>query len=153
MSAMRPGVLLFICILLTAASLTGCGTTDSLSPANLALEIRADTTVFYPFDPFTGTLTFTNKSRRRIRGEFATMGQYHVDFYDGEGVLRRSYFPNAQYQRVSFLELEPLTSRTDTLEFTLSDTTDTLPPGTYRVLAWIHGHPDINSETSILLNY
>jgi len=151
MSAMRIGILL--CLLLAAASLTGCGTTDSLSTANLAIEIRADTTVYYPFDPFAGTLIFTNKSRRRIRGEFATMGQYHVDFYDGEGVLRRSYFPNAQYLRVSYLELEPLASRTDTLEFTLSDTTDTLPPGTYRVLAWIEGLPDINSEISILLNY
>jgi hypothetical protein len=151
MAAMRFGVLL--CLLLAAASLSGCGGTDILSPANLEVKIQADTTVYYPFDPFSGTLTFTNKSQRRIGGEFATMGQYHVDFYNEEGVPQRSYFPDAQYLRVSYLELEPLASRTDTLEFTLSDTTDTLPPGTYRVLAWIEGHPDINSETSILLNY
>ncbi len=151
MSAMRVGLLL--CLLLAAASLTGCGGADDLSPANLGLDIRADTTVYYPFDPFTGTLTFTNRSRRRIKGEFATMGQYHVDFFDEGGVRQRSYFPNDVYQRVSYLELEPLAARTDTLLFTLSDTNDTLPPGAYRVLAWIEGHPDINSETSILLNY
>ena len=81
------------------------------------------------------------------------MGQYHVDFYNAESILERSYFPDGQYQNVSYLELEPLESRTDTLQFTLSDTTDTLPPGAYRVLAWIEGHPEINSETSILLNY
>ncbi len=151
MSGMRRGVL--PCLLFVTAGLTGCGGIDKLSPANLKIEIRADTTVYYPYDPFTGTLTFTNMSRRKIRGEFATMGQYHVDFYHEDSVLERGCFPGGQYQRVSYLELEPLASRTDTLACVLSDTTDTLPPGAYRVLAWIDGHPDINSETSILLDY
>ena len=151
MSAMRRGVL--HCLLFVAASLTGCGSIDTLSSANLKIKIQADTTVYYPFDPFTGTLTFTNMSRRRIRGEFSTTGQYHIDFYYAESVLERSCFPGGQYQRVSYLELEPLASRTDNLACGLSDTTDTLPPGAYRILAWVEGHPDINSETTILLDY
>jgi hypothetical protein len=100
---MRRGVL--PCLLFVAAALTGCGSVDTLSPANLKIEIRADTNIYYPFDPFTGTLTLTNKSRRKISGEFATLGQYHVDFYSAESVLERSYFPGAKYQMVSYLEL------------------------------------------------
>ena len=137
------------------ALVAGCGRSPAvaLCKDNLELVLRSDSTEYYPFGPFSGTLTFTNTGEWKIRESFPSEGQYHVDFYDEEGVLRRSYFPNAQYQRVSYFELEPLASRTDSLKFTLSDTTDTLPPGTYRVLAWIEGHPDINSETSILLDY
>jgi len=127
----------------------GCGTEHDLSPANLKLEIRSGRYVYGPWDDFSGTLTFTNKTRRRIDAEFPSLGQYRIDFYDSTGVRQRMVFPGAQYPAVSHLELEPLGTRVETLDFPLSCDEDTIPLGPYRVRAWVELHEDIYSETTI----
>ncbi len=139
-------------LLLTAVLVvTGCGTIDSqaLSPSNLKIEIRSDNSVYAPEDTFSGTFTFINRSRRRIRASFPSWGQYWVDFYDDEGILRLGWSDNVGPPAVSYLELEPLGTRTDTLRIPLAGPPDSLHEGTYRVHAWVDRHEDIYSETTI----
>jgi hypothetical protein len=132
----------------------GCGRSPTvpISRDNLALDIGSDTTVYLPTDTFTGVLTFTSTAEWRIREEFSDGGIYHVGFYDYRGELKRDYFPNAPQPCVTTFELDPLAARTETLSLPLSWPTDTLRDGEYRVVAWIEGHPDVNSETAILVN-
>jgi hypothetical protein len=151
MSAMRIGVLLGVLAAVLAS--LGCGDgTVGVSPQNLDLVLRSDTTVYRPADTFSGTLTFISLTIRRIRQEFPDGGQYHVGLFDSAGALKLDYFPNAQYPAVSYLELEPHAARTDTVRFALAPA-DTQPEGEYRVRAWIEGHTDIRAETSILLRW
>ena len=142
---MRPGVLL--CLLLA-----GCGTvrTVPLSKDNLQLEIHADTNRYLYTDTLTGTLTFTSKAEWKIRETLPGGKLYQVDFYDDSGRLQRSYFPDSRDSAHNCFELEPLATRTDTLRLPLFLLPDSLYLlGDYRIVAWIEGHPDIKSETSV----
>ena len=154
MSAMRHGILL--CLLLAAvALLAGCGPISHPSPGNLELTLRSDKTSYKSGESFTGTLMFTNKTRRSIDVEFRSLGQYHVDVYDSDGVARIEMFPGGTYLAVSHLTLDPLASRVDTLEFALVYYVDTipcqLPLGTYRIRAWIDRFEDIYSEQNVMI--
>ena len=123
-------------------------TIDTLSPDNLGVEIRSDQPVYAPRDDFSGTFTFVNKSGQRMKAEFPTTGLYHVELYDVDGNLRRSHFPG-QDSAVTYLELEPFGTRTDTLKFPLYSPPESLLAGPFRVRAWVDGHEDIYSETAI----
>jgi hypothetical protein len=137
----------------TAAVLAvaGCGTTDRLSPSNLRVEIRPDKSVFAPGDSFKGTFKFINRSMKSIRAEFPTSRLYSIVFYDNQGTRRFSYDPVA-YQVLTYLELGPLGTRTDKLKFpfySYAIPEGSVPPGTYRVRAWVEYHEDIYSEATI----
>jgi hypothetical protein len=154
MSAMRHGILL--CLLLAAvALLAGCGPITHPSPGDLELTLNSDKPSYKFGEPFTGTLTFANKTRRSIDVEFRSLGQYHVDVYDSDGVARIEMFPGGTYLAISHLTLAPLASRVDTLEFALVYYVDTipyqLPLGTYRIRAWIEDSEDIYSEANITI--
>ena len=154
MSAMRHGILLYL-LLAAVALLAGCGPITHPSPSDLELTLRSDKTSYKSGESFTGTLMFTNKTRRSIDVEFRTLGQYHINIYDSEGVARIEMFPGGTYLAVSHLTLDPLGTRVDTLEFRLVYYVDTiphpLPPGAYRLRAWIDRFEDIYSEENITI--
>jgi hypothetical protein len=135
--------------------LVGCGPISHPSPTDLELTLNSDKPSYKSGESFTGTLTFVNKTRRPIDVQFATLGQYHVDVYDSEGVARIEGFPGAGAPAVSHLTLDPLGMRVDTLKFLLVYYVDTiphaLPPGAYRLHAWIDRFEDIYSEENITI--
>jgi hypothetical protein len=137
------------------AVLAGCGPISHPSPTDLELILSSDKPYYKSGESFTGTLTFVNKTRRVIDVEFRSLGQYHVDVYDSEGVVRIEGFPGAGAPAVSHLTLDPLGMRIDTLEFLLVYYVDTiphaLPPGAYRLRAWIDRFEDIYSEENITI--
>jgi hypothetical protein len=135
--------------------LAGCGPISHPSPTDLELTLNSDKPSYKSGESFTGTLTFANKTRRPIDVQFATLGQYHIVVYDSEEVARIEMFPGAAAPAVSYLTLDPLGMRIDTLEFLLVYYVDTiphaLPPGAYRLRAWIDRFEDIYSEESITI--
>ena len=143
--------LLLVAVIAAMLSLSGCGTTDTLSPANLKVLVRSHKSVYSPSDTFTGSFTLTNKSLKSIRAEFGSSLQYNVVFYDSMDALRLSY-PAVAYQVLTYLELAPLAARTEHLEFPLAALAippGPLPTGDYRVRAWVEDHEDIYSETTM----
>jgi hypothetical protein len=154
MSSMKASVPL--CLLAMMALMlvaTGCGRppTLPLSKANLELRIHSDTTVYLSTDTFGGTLTFTNKTERKIRETLPSGVLYHVDIYDDSGRQRRSFLPTPRDSSGLCFELEPLATRTDTLRLPLYPVhaDSILFDGKYLVVARIEGHPDIESETAV----
>ena len=143
--------LLFTAAVAAVLSLSSCGTTETISPANLKVLVRSHKSTYAPGDTFTGSFTFTNKAVRSIRAQFASSLQFSVAFYDSVDALRLSY-PAVAYQVLTHLELAPFATRTEHLEFPLAALAippGPLPTGTYRVRAWVEGHEDIYSETTI----
>jgi hypothetical protein len=135
--------------------LAGCGPISHPSPTDLELTLNSDKPSYKSGESFKGTLTFANKTRRVIDVEFRSLGQYHVDVYDSDGVVRIEGFPGAGAPAVSHLTLDPLALRVDTLEFPLVYYVDTvpyqLPSGAYRLRAWIDRFEDIYSEENITI--
>jgi hypothetical protein len=123
-------------------------TIATLSPDNLGVEITSDLPVYAPRGNFAGTFTFVSKSGQRMKVRFPTTGLYHVDFYDVDGNLRRSYF-TGQDSVVTYLELAPFGTRTDSLKFPLYSPSESLLAGPVRVRAWVDGYEGIYSETAI----
>ncbi len=122
----------------------GCGTADTLTPANTRVDLASARSVYAQTDSFVGTFTFINKTLRSIRAEFASSQLFDLAFYDSLGV--ESFHLNmGAYQRITYLELGPLGARTEPLAFPFYQ----LPRGTYRVRAWVEGHEDIYSEKTI----
>jgi len=146
-----PGCLFPAALMAAVLAASSCDKTVPPSPDNLKLEVKSDSATFLYDGNFSGTLTFVNRSWQKIRETFPSLGQYHVGLYDTSGRLRRDHFPNAQYPAVSCFELEPLATRTETLRFSLSVSPDTILYGWYTVRAWIEGHSDIYSETTIYI--
>ena len=130
-----------VCSLVIVA---GCGTADSLSPSNLDVEVRSFTTTHAQTDSFIGTFRFCNKTPKSIRAEFGSSQWFDLVFYDSLGV-ERFHYNHIAYQILAYLELGPFGTHTDKLAFPFY----ALPPGVYRVHAWVFGHEDIYSETSI----
>ena len=142
MSAVRIGVL--ACLLLAAAVLTGCGTIETLTTANLRVEVTSFDKAHAPTDSFRGTFRFINKTLENIRAEFPTSQLYDLAIYDSLGA-ERFHLNQGSRQAIRYLELGPLGTRTEALRFTFYQ----LPPGTYRVRAWVAWHEDIYSEITI----
>jgi hypothetical protein len=142
MSAMRIGVL--PCLLLAAASLTGCGSIETLTPSNLKVEVRSFENTHAPTDSFKGTFKLINKTLENTRAEFLSSQWYDLAFYDSLGV-ERFHLNQGSQQRTTYLELGPLGTHTEELRFSFYQ----LSPGTYRVRAWVALHEDIYSETTI----
>ena len=136
-----------LCLLLVLGAMLSAGCDRGLS-SDLRIHIRSGKSVYAPNDDFSGTLTFTNKGLKGIHEMFPTSCQYHIAFYDWLGIVR-SYYPDNAFQAVTYLDLEPLGTRVDTLSFPISHYPDTIPPGTYRVRAWVEGHEEIHSEMTI----
>gem|GEM_PF-2658214 len=136
--------------------MAGCGPISHPSPSDLEMILHSDKPSYESGESFTGTLTFVNKTQRSIDVQFATLGQYHVDVYDSEGVARIRKFDGGTYLAISHLTLDPLASRVDTLDFPLVYYVDTipypLPLGTYRIRAWIERFEDIYSEQNITID-
>jgi hypothetical protein len=139
-----------LCLLLALGAMLSAGCDRGLS-SDLRIDIRSGKSVYAPDDDFSGTLTFTNKSLQRIRETFPTSCQYHIAFYDWLGIVR-SYYPDVAFQAVTYLVLEPLGMRVDTLSFPISIYPDKIPAGIYRVRAWVEGHEEIYSEATICVS-
>ena len=142
MSAMRIGVL--ACLFLLAAGLTGCGTIETITTANLKVEVRSFEKLHAPTDSFKGTFRFINKTIENIRAEFPTSQLYDLAIFDSLGA-ERFHLNQGSRQATTYLELGPLGTRTEALRFTVYQ----LPPGTYRVRTWVAWHESIYSETAI----
>ncbi len=155
MSAMKALVPLNVPWVLAFMLAGGCGrvTTVPLSKDNLTLQIHADTTVYLTTDTFGGTLTFTNKTERKIRETLPSGVLYHVDIYDDSGRQRRSFFPIPRDSAGLCFELEPFATRTDTLRLPLYPVhaDSILLDGNYLVVARIEGHPDMEAETAVFV--
>jgi hypothetical protein len=130
-------------MVLTAA---GCSTTIRiLNPGNLRVEVRSFSTTYSQSDSFTGLFMFTNRSLlNSIHAEFGSSQLYDLVFYDSLGIEQFHYNQGAE-QVITYLELAPMGTRTEQLRFRFYS----LPPGPYRVHAWVMGHEDIYSETTI----
>jgi hypothetical protein len=136
-----------LCLLLALGAMLSAGCDRGLS-SDLRIDIRTGKSVYAPNDDFSGTLAFTNKSLKQIHETFPTSCQYHIAFYDWLGIVR-SYYPTVAFEVLTYLELEPLAMRVDTLSFRISYNPDMMPPGMYRVRAWVENHEDVFSETTI----
>ncbi len=139
------GSLAIVVALLTMA----CDRTiTTLSPETLSVEVFADPSVYGPHDEFSGTFTFVNRSGERIRAAFPTTDLFHIQFFDGDGNLRRSYSPD-RIPAVTYLDLAPFATLTDSVKFPLYSPPESLLPGPFLVRGWVDGHEDIHSETAI----
>ena len=141
---MRIRFLVVAGLLFAAAGLTGCGTNDTLTTANLRVEVRSFEKAHAPTDSFKGTFRFINKSLKNVRAEFPTSQLYDLAIYDSLGA-ERFHLNQGSRQATTYLELGPLGTRTEALRFTFYQ----LPPGTYRVRTWVAWHESIYSETAI----
>lgn len=123
-------------------------TVTTLSPGTLSVEVRADPSIYGPRDEFSGTFTFINLTGERIRVAFPTTSLFHIEFFDGAGNLRRSYSPD-RIPAVTYLDIAPLATLTDSLRFPLYSPPESLLAGPFLVRGWVDGHEDIHAETAI----
>jgi hypothetical protein len=134
-----------------ALAAAGCCTIETLSPDNLRVEVRSTETAYAPTDTFIGSLSFTNRTLRPIRAQFGSDSQSQGALYDGSGKEVLTYRPGGSLI-ITYLDLPPLGTRTDSLRLPLSWGThpsdSVLAPGTYRFRMWVFGHEDIFSETA-----
>jgi hypothetical protein len=122
----------------------GCSTTDVVSPANVRAAVKSNRAVYAPADTFDGSFSLANKTLQIVRIEKTAMALYDLAFFDSCGA--EAYrFNTGSYNATSYVPIAPLGTHTDRLKFRMR----VLPPGKYRVHAWLIDHEDIYSETSV----
>ena len=133
---MRVGYLAVLALL--AMLLVGC---DPLSGVYVSLRVNGSD--YAPTDTLVGTFAFVNYGPKRIHHEFSSGHQVDLRLYDWRHIQRLSsgYWSSLA---VTYLELEPHSSRVDTFTFELSTPECQLEPGRYRLVGSMASHEGIH---------
>jgi len=136
-----------------AAVIGGAACTDR-TLSNVRVEAWFRDSVHAPTDTLYGTFKFINTGPSSVRHSFASGYQYGIWLYEQNGE-RRLIGTNegAMFLSVTYLELEPHATRTDTITAYLWDPErPLLAAGRYRIRAALADHDEyVYDETEIVI--